>query len=291
MRIFMTGATGFIGSRVVQDLLEAGHQVPGLARTDDAVLALAAAGAQALRGDLTDLISLRRGVADCDGVIHTAFVHEDMSRFKQACDIDLNAINAMAEALARTNRPLVVTSGTAAHTEDLAAPVGSIAVPRMSEQAATKAVAQQMRASIVRLPQVHDRNRQGLVSYLIALARAKGMSAYIEEGMNRWPAVHRSDAALLYRQVLEYGLAGARYHAVAEEGVTLRAIAEAIGRRLGVPVVSLSREDAGDHFGWLAFFVGLDMPASSALTRARLHWRPKQADTMIEDRESSSARK
>lgn len=289
MRVFVTGATGFIGSLVVQDLIQAGHQVLGLARSDGGVRAVAAAGAEPLRGDLQDLPTLRSGAAACDGVIHTAFMHGDMNRFEEACAVDRQAIETLAAALAGTGRPLVVTSGMSARTEDDAFPAGPGAIPRVSEQAALAAVAHGVRAAVVRVPQVHDRDKQGLVGYLIAVAREKGVSAYVGDGANRWPAVHRADAALLYRRVLEQGAAGARYHAIAEEGVALRAIAEAIGRGLGVPVVSLAREQADAHFGWLAFFAAMDAPASSALTTERIGWRPLQRAGLIDDIDHASA--
>jgi nucleoside-diphosphate-sugar epimerase len=287
MRVFLTGATGFIGSAIVPELINAGHQVVGLARTDAGANALIEAGAQVLRGDLEDLDTLRSGAANSDGVIHCAFVH-DFSQFEKSCAIDKRAIETFGEVLAGSDRPLIVTSGTGvAHTpgrlttEDDAA---NSPFPRVASEHATTAIAAQgVRASVVRLPQVHDTTKQGLVTYLIALARQKGVSAYVGDGQNRWPAVHKLDAARLYVLALEKGEAGARYHAVAEEGVPLREIAEAIGRGLKVPVVSKSAEEAPAHFGFLGFFVGHDISASSALTQQRLGWSPTALPGMIDD--------
>jgi nucleoside-diphosphate-sugar epimerase len=282
MRVFVTGATGFIGSALVKELTEAGHQVLGLARSDAGAKSLKAAGAQVHRGDVEDPNSLRSGVAASDGVIHTAFVH-DFARFKEVCEIDRRAIETLGAALVGSDRPLIVTSGTA-----VAFVAGRLAteedapnspVPRVaSEEAAAAVAAKGVRVSVMRLSQVHDPVKQGLVTYMIDVAREKGVSAYIGDGRNRWPAVHRLDAAHLYRLALEKavekGSAGARYNAVAEEGVALREIAEAIGQGLKLPVVSKSPEEAGEHFGWLAHFVAGDIPASSALTQTRLGWRP-----------------
>jgi nucleoside-diphosphate-sugar epimerase len=286
--IFVTGATGFIGSVVVQELIEAGHQVLGLARSDAGAKSLIAAGAKVQRGDLEDLESLRSGAAASDAVIHTAFIH-DFSKFKENCEIDERAIQALGAALAGSDRPLIVTSGTGLltpgrlATEDDAPPSDPGRMPRVSEQAAASLVARGVRASVVRLPQVHDPVKQGLVTYLIAVAREKGVSAYVGDGLNRWPAVYRLDVAPLYRLALEKGSVGARYHAVAEEGVALREIAEAIGRGLKIPVVAKSREETAGHFGWLAFFAGMDAPASSALTQQRLNWHPTEKPGLIAD--------
>jgi len=289
MRVFITGATGFIGSAVIPELLRAGHVVTGLARSDAGARALAALGAGVRRGELEDLDSLRRGAADVDGVIHCGFVH-DFSRFAENCEIDRRAIEALGDALgaAGPGRRLVVTSGTGVpapgqlRTEQDPPAAPSAHMPRVSEQTGLAQQAKGVHVSVMRLPQVHDPLRQGLVSYAIELARAKGVSAYVGAGLNRWPAVHRSAAARLYRLVLEQGAAGASYNAVAEEGVAFRAIAEAMGRGMKLPVVSVSPEEAGAHFGWLAGFVTLDMPASSALTRQRLGWVPS-GPGMIED--------
>jgi nucleoside-diphosphate-sugar epimerase len=286
MRVFVTGATGFIGAAIVRELIQAGHQVLGLARSDASAHALLAAGAEVHRGDLEDLDSLRRGATLSDGVIHTAFNH-DFSKFAANCEADRHAIEALGSALAGSDRPLIVTSGTGVAftpgrltTEDDAP---DSAIPRVaSEEAAASVEAQGVRVSVMRLPQVHDLLKQGLITYLIAVAREKGVSAYVGDGLNRWPAVHRLDAAPLYRLALEKGAAGARYHAVADEGVPLREIAEAIGRGLHVPIVATSPQKAGEHFGWLGMFVGADVPASSALTQERLGWRPTQTGLLAD---------
>lgn len=285
MRIFVTGATGFIGSAVVKELISSGHSVIGLARSDAGAKSVVAAGAQVLRGDLRDLESLRSGATKSDGVIHTAFVH-DFSKFKENCEIDKRAIEVLGSALEGSDRPLLVTSGLAlvaagraATEEDAPVPV-SASYPRASEVTALSLLERGVKASVVRLPQVHDRVKQGLVTYLINIARQKGVSAYIGEGLNRWAAVHVLDAARLYRLALENGTAGAKYHAVAEEGVPVREIAEAIGRGLKLPTMSLFAERAGEHFGPLGLFAGLDLVASSALTQKWLDWRPTQTNLM-----------
>jgi nucleoside-diphosphate-sugar epimerase len=278
MRVFLTGATGFIGSAVVRELIDAGHQVLGLARSEQAAKDLVAAGAEAHRGSLEDLESLRSGAASADGVIHTAFIH-DFSNYGPAAEADKRAIETLGAALAGSNRPFVVTGGTL-----LVQPQGRLATeedaanssfPRKSEEAALAQAARGVRASVVRLPpSVHGKGDHGFVPRLISIAREKGVSAYIGDGLNRWPAVHRFDAAHLYRLVLEKGTAAGRYHGVADEGVPTREIAKVIGRHLNVPVVSKSREEAADHFGWIALFFGMDCPASSAQTQERLGWRP-----------------
>ncbi|MDQ2834957.1 MAG: SDR family oxidoreductase [Acidobacteriota bacterium] len=280
MRVFITGATGFIGSAVVQELINAGHQVLGMARSDAGAKSLVAAGAEVHRGDLEDLENLRRGAALADGVIHTAFNH-DFSKFAENCETDRRAIEAFGSVLEGSDRPLIVTSGATllapgrTATEDEWGPPPDRAVyPRVSEWTASELVGRGVNASVLRLPQVHDTEKQGLVTYLIDIARKQGSSAYVGDGLNRWAAVHLLDAAPLYRLALEKAAAGTRYNAIAEEGVTLREIAEAIGRALKVPVIAKTPEQAGEHFGWLGGFMGFDMPASGALTQERTGWRP-----------------
>lgn len=291
MRVFITGATGFVGSAIIPDLIGAGHRVLGLTRSDAGAEALAAAGAEAHRGDLTDLDSLRRGASVANAVIHAGFDH-DFSRFAENSEVDRRAIEALGGALEGTDKPLVVTAGVPpvagrpATEDDPPVEGGS---PRRSEQAARALAERGVRASVVRLPQVHDRDKHGLASYLIAIARDKGVSAYVGDGLNRWSGVHRLDVAPVYRLALEKGIVGASYHAVAEEGVALRDIAEAIGRGLNVPVASLSPGDMADHFGGLAFAVAADLVASSRLTQERLGWRPTQAAGFLDDVERSSA--
>ncbi len=281
MRVFVTGATGFVGSAVVNDLIAAGHEVLGMARSDKGAEALAGAGAEVHRGTVEDLDSLRRGVADADGVIHTAFIH-DFSRAAENCEIDRRAITAMGEALAGSERPLIITSAMG-----LLAP-GRVGTetdrylpdhpnPRIASEQAAEAMADKgVNIMTVRLPQVHGAGDHAFAPLLIQIARDKGRAAYIGDGSNRWPAVHRLDAARLYRLALEKGTAGARYHAVAEEGVTLRALEELIGRCLNLPVIGLSPEEAADYYGWFAQFASMDVPASSAWTRETLGWQPMQ---------------
>jgi nucleoside-diphosphate-sugar epimerase len=279
MRVFITGATGFIGSAVVQELVGAGHQVIGLARSHAGARSLVDAGAQVQTGDLNNLESLCSGAAASDAVMHLAFIH-DFSKFKENCEIDRAAIEALGGVLAGSDRPLIVTSGLAllahgrAATEDDPPVPISDAYPRASEHTAAALQKRGVQAMVVRLPQVHDATKQGLVTSAIHIAREKGVAAYIGEGRNRWAAVHRLDAARLYRLALEKGHAGARYHAVAEEGVPAREIAEAIGRGLNLPVTSVAPEQAPAHFGWLAAFAGLDLVGSSVKTQNQLGWNP-----------------
>jgi nucleoside-diphosphate-sugar epimerase len=281
MRVFVTGATGFIGSAVVKELIAAGHQVLGLCRSEEKAADLAAAGAEVHRGSIEDLDSLMDGATRSDGVIHLAFNH-DFSKFVANCESDRRVIKALGSVLAGSGRPLIVTSGTGMAntvpgqpaTED-GAVIGSDVIPRAaSEEAAASAAADGVNVSVVRLPQVHDTVKQGLVTYAVMMAREKGASAYVGDGRNRWPAAHVLDTARLYRMVIEKAEPGAKYHAVAEEGVPLKDIAEAIGRRLEIPVKSIAPEEAQDHFGWLAMFAGHDAPASSEQTRKKLGWQP-----------------
>ena len=280
MRVFLTGATGFIGSALVPELIDGGHQVLGLTRSEKGAQALLTAGAEAHRGDLEDLDSLRRGAADSDAVIHCGFNH-DFSNFVASCEQDRRVIEALGSALVGSDRPLLITSGTGmgsrvpgqAATEDYFD--ASNPNPRKaSEEAGMVAADRGVNVLVVRLPQVHDTVKQGLITPAIEIARQKGISAYVGDGANRWPAAHISDVVRLYRLVLEKGKDGSRYNAVAEEGVSAKEIAEAVGRGLPVPAVSLSPEEAAAHFGWFGLFAGLDMPASSALTQERLDWHP-----------------
>jgi len=280
MRVFVTGATGFIGSAVVRELINAGHKVLGLARSDSAAASLIAAGARVHRGSLADRESLRSGAAAADGVIHLAFIH-DFNNYGPAAEADQRAIETLGEALAGSDRPMVVTSGTLilqrkgpfATEEDV--PLANF--PRKSEQAALALASRGVRASVIRLPpSVHGDGDHGFVSTLINIAREKGVSAYVGEGLNRWPAVHRLDAAHLYRLVVEKGSAGARYHGIADEALPTREIAEVIGRNLNMPVVSKSPEEAAGHFRWIGHFFAMDSPASGALTQEWLGWHPIQ---------------
>lgn len=280
MRIFLTGATGFIGSKIVPELIAAGHQVLGLTRSEAGAQQLRAAGAEVYQGTIEDPDGLRRGAADCDGVIHTAFDH-DFDHFVANCEKDRRVILALGDALQGSARPLIITSAT---------PMG-VAVPgepatedcfnpdhpnprKASELAAEVLLSRGVNVSVVRLSQIHDARKQGLVTELVARAREKGVSAYVGDGTNPWSAAHVSDTARLYRAVLEKGVAGARYHATAEGCIPFIEIAQAIGKRFGVPAVSVQETEAAAHFGWLARFAGHDMSASSVKTRERLQWQP-----------------
>ena len=287
MRVFITGAPGFIGSALIPQLLDAGHQVLGLTRSEAGAEALRRAGAEVKHGNLEDLDSLREGAADSDGVIHLAFNH-DFSQFQKNIEDDGRAIRAMGQVLLGSNRPLVMTSGTAIaanvdgrpSTED--GPVSQWN-PRAASEAIVKELNDQgVNTSIVRLPQVHDTRKQGLVPYIHAVARKQGVSAYVGDGANRWPAAHVSDVARLYRLAFEKAEPGAIYHAVDEEGISAKAIAEALGRGLKVPVVSIKPEEVEAHFGWLAMFAALDMPASSAITQKKLDWKPVGPDLITD---------
>jgi len=292
MRVFITGATGFIGSRIVPELIGAGHRVLGLARSDAGAQSLAAAGAEVQRGDLEDMESLRNGAAASDAVIHAAFqrfqhFRDDWTKFAENCELDKRAIETIGDVLQGSSRPFIVTSGVGvaqgrAATEDDPPLTPSATYPRASEATAVALMERGVHASVMRLPQVHDTMKQGLVTPLIAIARAKSVSAYVGDGLNRWPAAHVTDVARLYRLALEKGTAGARYHAVAEEGVPLKDIATAIGRGLNIPVTSIGAEQAQEHFGLLGFLAGRDAHTSSAQTRANLGWNPTGPDLLTD---------
>jgi len=291
MRVFITGATGFIGTAIVQELISAGHQVLGLARSEASANKLIEAGAEAHRGDLEDLESLRSGAAQSDGVIHAGFIH-DFTRFKEVCEVDKIAIETIGEVLAGSDRPLIVTSGTALvspgrlATEEIIPPFNP-AWPRASEQAADTIAMRGVRAAAIRLsPSVHgDDDQHGFIPILINIAREKGVSAYIGEGLNQWNAVHRLDAANLYRLALENAAPHARYHGSAEEAISVKTIAEAIGKQLNLPVKSIAPAAAGEHFGWFSPMAAIDCPASSKLTQERLNWHPTHS-TLLADIEN-----
>ncbi|MFJ9895752.1 SDR family oxidoreductase [Streptomyces sp. NPDC091280] len=292
MRVFVTGATGFIGSAVVRELLDAGHTVSGLARSDASAEALTAAGAAVHRGSLDDPDSLRRGAAAADGACHLAFVHDfsELSAFAASCALDLRAIETIGEVFAGTGKPFVVTSGTpgldrgrVATEEDLAAPESFVSVRQPSEVAAVALAERGVRSSVVRLPRsVHGTGDKGLVPGLIAVARQTGRAAYVGDGTNRWPAVHRLDAARLYRWALESAPAGTRYHAVGDEGLPMRDIAELIATRLGVRAGSVTPDEAAGTLGFLGRVAALDCPASSTLTQKRTGWQPVEVGLMAD---------
>jgi nucleoside-diphosphate-sugar epimerase len=279
MRVFITGAAGFIGTATTKELIANGHQVVGLARSDDNAKALKKLGAEVHRGSLEDLDSLRKGAKETDGTIHLAFIH-DFAKFAENGQIDKRAIEAMGEALAGSHKPFIVTSGTMIVTPGRIATEEDPVMPdfpRVSETAGLAFAARGVRAMAVRLPQVHGGDGKcGLVNWVLNIAREKGVSGYIGDGGYRWSGAHRLDVAHLYRLVLEKGLAGRSYHAVAEEGVTMRDIAEIVGRHLELPVAAIAPEKASEHFGTMAMFVGRDGAASSALTQRWLGWKPTE---------------
>ncbi|CAA9356009.1 MAG: Nucleoside-diphosphate-sugar epimerases [uncultured Chloroflexia bacterium] len=283
MRVFVTGATGFIGSAVVRELLAAGHTVLGLARSEQSAASLEAAGAEVQRGTLEDLDSLQSAAATTDGVIHTAFVH-DFSDYARAAETDRRAIEALGDVLAGSNRPLVVASGVAGiaqghpATEDDEAPTSLV---RLSEPAALALVARDIRASVIRLPPtVHGAGDHGFIPQIITVAREKGASAYPNDGTNRWSAVHRLDAARLFRIALERAPASTRLHAVADESVAVRDIASVIGRHLELPVVAVASDDIAAHFGWIGTFFSRECGATSTLTQQRFGWHPGGPDLL-----------
>jgi nucleoside-diphosphate-sugar epimerase len=293
MRVFVTGATGFVGFAVVQELMKAGHEVVGLVRSDGSAKKLAEVGAKIHRGDLTDLGSLQKGAGEADGVIHTGFIH-DFSKFKENSEIDRRAIEAMGATLAGSRRPLVITSAIGILpagklvTEETMPPSPSPNPRTASEEAAHALLDRGINISVVRLPPAtHGEGDHAFVPTLIKIAREKGASAYISKGANHWPAVHRLDAAQVFRLALEKGTQGNHYHAVAEEGVALRAIAEAIGKGLNVPFISIKPEEASAHFAWFSHFASMNVLASSKWTQEKLTWTPTQVG-LIEDIERSN---
>ncbi|MBY0503989.1 MAG: SDR family oxidoreductase [Bryobacteraceae bacterium] len=286
MRVFLTGATGFIGSAIVRELLTAGHQVVGLARSEASGDSLTRLGAEVHRGELSDPDSLAAGAEACDGVIHTAFIH-DFSQYEANAEIDRRALAAMAVVLKGSGKPLVATSGTAVltpgqiGTENDAPALEGLGRIRAASEAVLSAAEHGVRVSVVRLPPtVHGQDDHAFVPALIDIARRTGVAAFVDEGSNRWPAVHRLDAARLFRLAVETAAPGSRLHGVAEEGIPMHLIAEAIGQGLGVPVRSMGREEAAAHFGWLAPFVALDNPTSSALTRNAVRWLPREPELL-----------
>ena len=296
MRVFLTGATGFIGSRIVPELLAAGHDVLGLTRSDAGARSLAATGAEVHRGDLGDLDSLRAGAERADAVIHTAFDH-DFTNFVANCEKDRRVIEALGSTLKGSDRPLIITSGTGMGDAGLGQPAtedvfdANNVNPRVASELAGNALLEAgLDVRVVRLPQVHDTVKQGLVSPFIVTSREKGIAAYVGDGANRWPAAHVLDVAKLYRLVLDKGHKGARYHAVDEEGIAAREIAEVVGAGLGVPVVSLSPAQAQEHFGWFAMFAGLDLRASGAWSRKQLGWEPTGPGLIVDLRRMDYSR-
>lgn len=294
MNVFVTGATGFVGSAVVQDLIAAGHTVLGLARSEAGAKTLEAAGAQVHRGSLEDEASLRSGAAVADGIIHMGFNH-DFARFAENCELDRRAIGILGDALLGSERQLLVTSGLmlqvpngrVANEDDLVYPTSST-YPRVSEAAVVALKTRGINATVVRLPpSVHGEGDHGFVPTLIRIAREKGLSAYIGDGLNRWPAVHRLDAARVFRLAIEHGFADHPYHAVAEEGVLFKDIAAVIARLLNVPLVAKSAAESADHFGWFSMFAGIDAPASSEKTKTLLGWTPQQTG-LLQDIEQTS---
>ena len=290
MHIFLTGATGFIGSAIIPELLNAGHQVLGLTRSEAGAEALSAAGVQVHHGTLEDPATLRSGAAQCDGVIHCAFDH-DFSNFVANTEKDRRAILALGDALVGSDRPLVITSGTGLGMAAPGEPATEDHIdlnhpnPRKASEEAGIAVAERgVKVIVVRLPQVHDPVKQGLITPYVQITREKKLAAYVGDGSNRYPAAHVSDVARLYKLAIEKQQAGARYHAVAEEGVPLKDIVEVIGRGLSLPIASLTPEEAKAHFGWMALFAGFDMPASSAITQQQLDWHPT-GPTLLADLE------
>ena len=289
MRVFLTGATGFIGSHLVPELIDAGHHVIGLTRSDAGAEALTRAGAEVFRGDVNDLDRLRNAAEAADGVIHAAFNH-DFSNLKRSSEDDRKVIETFGEVLAGSDRPLVISSGTGLARSKTGGPatetddhVTSAEFARAaSEEAADAAIAKGARVVVMRLSQAHDTHHQGRIAQHILLARQKGWVAYVGEGKNRLPAVHVSDAVRLYRLALEKGHAGTRYNAVGEEGVALRDIAEVIGAGLKMPVKSITPEEAPAYFGWLSNLAQIDLAASSALTRQQLGWNPTGPDLLTD---------
>jgi len=287
MKVFLTGATGFIGSRVAKELLQSGHQVIGLTRSDEGAKTLTSLGVKPYRGTLDDPESLRAGAAESDGVIHCAFDH-DFSRFAANCEKDKANIQVLADALKGTNRPLIITSGVGVGSRPGLPAIEDVfdehhPNPRIaSEYAGMAALEQGVNVSVVRLPQVHDTHKQGLITPLAQIAKEKKVSAYIEDGSNRWSAVHVTDAARLYKLAFEKAQKGARYNAVAEEGITMKQIAETISKGLNVPTVRLSLKEAEAHFGAFLMFARLDLPASSEKTRRVLNWNPTGPDLLTD---------